>query len=98
MIQYALLRLAQINIGEDELEIPRAQANSDAFATALELAFGLLGAVAVIVIVVAGIRFILSRGNSDAVAKARNTIIYAAIGIVISMLSFAIVRFVVRSL
>jgi uncharacterized membrane protein YjfL (UPF0719 family) len=43
-------------------------------------------------------KFVLSRGNPDAVAKARNTIIYAAVGLVISMLSFAIVRFVVRGL
>ena len=59
--------------------------------------FGIMGAISFLLIVVSGLRFSLSRGNSESVAKARNSIIYSAVGLVISMLAFAIVRFVVRS-
>ena len=98
------IRFSQINIGEDQLDIPNVdvdRANSDgnnaAVADILELAFGAIGAVAFLVIVIAGLQFILSRGNAEAAGKARNTIIYAAIGIVIAVLAFTIVRFVGRS-
>ena len=93
--------LAQIDIDEGSLKIPKndlldpekAQLN---VGSALQLAFGLLGSAAFVVMVIAGMRFVLSRGNPDGIAKARNTIIYSAIGLMISMLSFAIVRFVLR--
>ncbi len=91
--------LAQVNITGEELKtLPNGAADSASVATILEIAFGALGSAAFIIVVVAGLKFVLSRGNPDAVAKARNTIVYAAIGLVISMLSFAIVRFIVRSI
>lgn len=104
MIQLYLLRiLSQINITEDEIVIPmpdltdpnQAQA-SDTVSTIMELAFGALGSIAFIVMVLAGLKFVLSRGNPDGIVKARNTMIYAAIGVILSILSFAIVRFVLR--
>ena len=91
-------RIADIILDQDTLKIPKATADSNSFAIVLELAFAALGAAAFIIIVVAGMKFVLSRGSSDAVAKARNTIVYAAIGLVVSMLSFTIVRFVVRGI
>ncbi len=91
--------LAQISINDDDLKLlPHGNADSGSVASVLEIAFAALGSVAFIIIVVAGMKFVLSRGNPDAVAKARNTIVYAAVGLVICMLSFAIVRFVVRGL
>jgi len=96
------IRLSQIDIGTDELEIPTTTFAPDGdeqpiIQTILELAFGAIGAVAFLVIVIAGLQFILSRGNAEAAGKARNTIIYAAIGIVIAVLAFTIVRFVGRA-
>jgi hypothetical protein len=90
--------MSQISIPEEDLKIPKGQIDSTSLSSVFEIAFAALGSIAFIIIVVSGMKFVLSRGNPDAVAKARNTIIYAAIGLVISMLSFAIVRFVVRGL
>ena len=56
------------------------------------------GAAAIIVIVVAGIRFITSNGDSNAVVSARNTIIYAAIGIVVIVAARSIIVFIVNRL
>ena len=92
------LLFAQINIPEGDLDIPRGEVSSATVGTVLELAFGILGSAAFIVMVYAGMKFVLSRGNPDGVAKARNTMVYAAVGLVISILSFAIVRFVVGSI
>jgi cytochrome bd-type quinol oxidase subunit 2 len=97
-MKIVLQKLAQININENELQIPKGNVDSNTFADVLELTFGLLGAIALIVIILSGIRFIMARGNSEAVARARNTIVYAAVGIILSVLSFAIVRLVVRGI
>ncbi|MFZ1243336.1 MAG: hypothetical protein WAQ22_04335 [Candidatus Saccharimonas sp.] len=63
-------------------------------ANGIKLALQILGTVAVIVIIIAGFRFVTANGNKDSVAKARNTILYAAIGLVVAILSYAIVTFV----
>lgn len=87
-----------VKLKESELNIPQAELNSNSFASGLELVFAALGATAFIIMVVAGLKFVTSRGNPDGVAKARNTVIYAAIGLVLSLLSFSIVRFVVGNM
>lgn len=63
-------------------------------ANGIKLALQILGTVAVIIIIIAGFRFVTANGNKDSVAKARNTILYAAIGLVVAILSYAIVTFV----
>jgi Type IV secretion system pilin len=89
-----LKTLAQISIPEDSLNIPKTEPSSDTVSNVLTLVFGILGALSFLVIVASGLRFSLSRGNAESVAKARNGIIYSAVGLAISMLAFAIVRFV----
>lgn len=52
------------------------------------------GIAAVVMIIVAGVKFITSQGESANIASARNTILYAIIGLVVVGLSQFIVRFV----
>lgn len=56
------------------------------------------GTVAVIFIVVGGVNFMTSSGDAQKVQKARNTIMYACIGLAICALSFVIVNFVIIDL
>ena len=58
----------------------------------------ILAAVAVIMIVIGGIRYTISQGDSSAVTSAKNTILYAVIGLVVAILAYAIVNFVVDRL
>lgn len=53
-----------------------------------------LGAIAVIMIVIGGIRYTLSNGDSGAITGAKNTILYAVVGLVVALLAYAIVNFV----
>ncbi len=55
------------------------------------------GAVAVIMIVWGGFRYITSGGNAETVKSARNTILYALIGLVIIAFAQVIVRFTLSS-
>ena len=51
-----------------------------------------VGAISIIMIVVGGILFALSNDDSSRVTKARNTVLYAAIGLIVSLLASAIVN------
>lgn len=57
-----------------------------------------LGAIAVIMIIIGGFRYVLSGGDSSSVTAAKNTIFYAVIGLIVAILAYAIVNFVVGSL
>ena len=54
----------------------------------------LVGAVSVIMVIVGGLRYVISMGNSKQVEQAKNTILYAVIGVVVAVSSYAVVSFV----
>ncbi len=56
---------------------------------------GVLGIVAVIVIIIGGIGYMTSAGDAGKVKKAKDTILYGVIGLIIVVLAFAIVNFVI---
>ena len=66
--------------------------------TILNVVFGVIGIVAVIMIVIGGVNYTISQGDSAKIQKAKNTIMYGIIGLVIVLLSFAIVNFVLNGL
>lgn len=53
-----------------------------------------VGIVAVIMIIIGGFRYVTSGGKQESVSAAKNTILYAVIGLVIVALAQVIVRFV----
>lgn len=53
----------------------------------------IVGIASVIVIIIGGLRYILSGGNSASINSAKDTILYAVIGIVVALLGYAIVNF-----
>ncbi len=69
-----------------------------AFNTVINTMLFLLGAASVIMLVYGGIRYTLSGGSSTSVTAAKNTILYAIIGLVVALLAFAISNFVIASL
>jgi lysylphosphatidylglycerol synthetase-like protein (DUF2156 family) len=60
----------------------------------IQITVAAFAAIAVIVIIYAGIQYMLSQGDPAKTTTARNTIIYAAIGLAITALAFTIVSFV----
>lgn len=57
----------------------------------------ILGIVAVVVIIIGGIGYMTSAGDAGKVKKAKDTILYGVIGLIIVVLSFAIVNFVISN-
>ena len=58
----------------------------------------LVGAISVIMLIIGGIRYVVSGGDQAQVTGAKNTILYAIIGIVVAFLAYAAVKFVTGSL
>ena len=58
----------------------------------------IVGIIAVIMLIIGGIKYVVSGGDSKKVTDAKNTVLYAIIGLVICFLAFAIVNFVISSL
>lgn len=54
----------------------------------------IVGVIAVVMIIVGGLKYITSSGDSSNVSGAKNTILYAIVGLVIVALAQIIVRFV----
>lgn len=68
------------------------------FSKITNTALYLIGAISVLMLIYGGIRYTLSAGDSKAVTDAKNTILYAIIGIIVALLAFAIVNFVLTQL
>ena len=56
-----------------------------------------VGAVSVIMIIIGGFRYIISGGDSSGVTGAKNTILYAIVGLVIVLFAQVIIRFVLTN-
>lgn len=56
------------------------------------------GVAAVILIIIGGLMYVLSDGDANKVSTAKNTILYAAIGLVVVVLAQAIILFVINAL
>ena len=65
-----------------------------AFSNAATLIISLVGMLAIVFIIWGGIQFALSSGDSKKVQEAKSTLTYAVIGLVLSMLAYAVVAFV----
>jgi hypothetical protein len=61
--------------------------------TVVNLLSAIVGIVAVIMIIVGGLRYITSGGNDTSITSAKNTILYAIIGLIIVALAQVLVRF-----
>lgn len=67
------------------------------FRTITNVMLFIIGAISVIMLIVGGIRYVVSGGDSTQVTNAKNTILYAIVGIVVAILAFAVVNFVIGS-
>ena len=72
--------------------------NTGVFRQVTNMILYVVGIVAVIMLIIGGIKYVTSGGDSKKVTDAKNTVLYAIIGLIICFLAFAIVNFVVSAL
>ena len=95
MIKHSIITLAQTLVDPNSVKVPKPAATGAQVNTILSVVFAIAGAVAVIVIIIAGISYLLSNGDAQKAARAKDAILYAVIGLAVAVLANIIVVFVI---
>ena len=82
----------------DEFKYDTGDTFSSYFQGILIAIIGVLALVAVVVMIVVGVSYMTSSGDAGKVKKAKDTILYGLIGLVVCVLAFAIVNFVISQI
>jgi ABC-type Fe3+ transport system permease subunit len=75
--------------------VPAGPSVQDLAKNAINALIFIAGIACVIVIIIGGFMYIVSAGNPDRTKTAKDAILYAIIGLIISLAAFAIVNFVI---
>ena len=67
----------------------------DSIVSIINAIIAILGVVCVIVMIIGGVNYMTSSGDAGKVKKAKDTILYGLIGLIVCVLAFAIVNFVI---
>lgn len=67
------------------------------FSTVTNVLLFVIGAISVIMIIIGGLRYVVSGGDSSNVTAAKNTILYAIVGLIVALLAYAVINFVLTS-
>ncbi len=90
--------LAQANQYQVRVDpLPHTAATPAKVQAFLTIVFAVIGAVSLLMFTIGGFRYVISQGDPQATAKAKNTLIYAIVGLVVSIISVAIVTLILRS-
>ena len=76
--------------------LPHSGATSGTVGNILEILFVVLGALALLMVVIAGFRYVISSGKPDETAAAKRQIIYSLAGLILAALAAVIVQFTVN--
>ena len=76
---------------------PTGSAKTSDLSTITNAAFLWAGIVCVAVIIISGLYYILASGDPGKIATAKRGLIYACIGLVVALMSYAIVNFVINA-
>ena len=94
LTSYAVIALTKIQSGD----LPRTKANEAAIVDIKNIVLGIVGALALLMIVVSGLRYITASGDPQQASKAKDGLIFALIGLLLVIIADAIVSFVVNRL
>lgn len=95
---YAALTARDGALGAKTAEQPSdVEGEGGVFRTITNVLLFIIGAISVIMLIIGGIRYVVSGGDSSAVTSAKNTILYAVVGIIVALLAYALVNFVLTS-
>lgn len=79
----------------DGINIPRIDADAARLTDIVNIVYFVAAAVAVLIIILSGLRYVISAGDPKQVTTAKNGILYSVIGLVVISIAFAVVRFII---
>lgn len=78
--------------------IPKVSLGENAIQQILSATFLFIGGFAVLFILIGAVWYAISSGDQSRLSKAKDTILYSVIGLIVSISAFAIVQFVIGRL
>jgi hypothetical protein len=78
----------------DVKSLPHVDATQGKVQTILTVVFTIIGALAVLMFIAGGLRYITAQGDPQQVSRAKSTLVYALVGLLVSIGAVAIVTFV----
>lgn len=97
MTQHLLIALSYFGLGDLKSgTLPKANADETSLVLLLNVVLAIVGALALLMIVISGLRYILSAGDPQKTSQAKQGILYALVGLVIAIMAQVIVSFIVR--
>jgi hypothetical protein len=90
--------LCQANAAEQNKTSNSIYGKDGIITKAINLLSIVIGIAAVVVIIIGGLKYVLSAGDSNSINSAKNTILYAVVGLIISVVAQAIILFVLKRL
>lgn len=78
--------------------LPKPQASQNELTTILNVVFAIAGALALLMIVISGLKYITAAGEPKDMSEARKGIIYALVGLVLVIVAQAAVAFVIQNI
>lgn len=90
----------QTSSGSVSLENPLGEKTTveEIIGRVISAALGVVGSLALLMFIYGGFTWMMAGGNTEAVTKGRNILMWAAIGLVVIFTSYTLVRFVITSL
>ena len=81
------------NVPNGQIDLPQLEPDK-VVSGGFNVAFFVAGALAVIMIIYGGIRYITAHGDEKQVKVAKDTIVYSVAGLIIAILAYALVTFI----
>ncbi len=82
----------------DPLSLSSNDPLADLLSRIVKALLGFIGVASLVVFIYSGFMFLFSAGNTDRVKKAKDTMVYAVIGVFVAMASYAILSFIFKAL
>jgi hypothetical protein len=93
-----LRNFASVKVDSGSVGVPVVPLNNNAIADMLSVTFVAVGGIAVLFLLIGAVRYVTSAGDQSNIKQAKDTILYAVIGIVVSLSAFTIVQFTLGKL
>lgn len=90
------IAVTTINSDVKQTNLPEIAAGRGNLSDVLQIAIAVVAALSLLFIVIGGLRYVLSDGDPQNASRAKSTIIYALIGLLVAIAAQAIVSFVLN--
>ena len=95
MSLHAVLQQFAADVNTSTVNLPQVQANTTTIGDIMSVGYLWAGIIAVLIVVIGGLLYVTSNGDANNIQRAKNTILYAVVGLLVVIFAFAITQLVI---